>query len=86
MNNNLKSTDKFCFSCHDGLACFKQCCRDINIFLTPYDVLRLKQCLGMDSGEFLEKHTHVLWAPGSGFPVKACRICRAAGKAASMWK
>ncbi|GAB6181127.1 YkgJ family cysteine cluster protein [Desulfotomaculum defluvii] len=69
MSKNLKSTDKFYFSCHDGLACFKQCCRDINIFLTPYDVLRLKQYLGMASEKFIEKHTHVLWAPGSGFPV-----------------
>lgn len=69
MSKNLRSTDTFNFSCHEGLACFKQCCRDINIFLTPYDVLRLKQCLGMDSEEFLEKHTHVLSAPGSGFPV-----------------
>lgn len=66
---NLKLKDTFRFSCHDGLACFKQCCRDINIFLTPYDVIRMKGKLGLSSGEFLAQYTHVLRAPGSGFPV-----------------
>ncbi|ABO50178.1 protein of unknown function UPF0153 [Desulforamulus reducens MI-1] len=69
MSKNLKSTDTFNFSCHEGLSCFKQCCRDINIFLTPYDVLRMKQSLGMVSGEFLNMYTHVMRVPGSGFPV-----------------
>ncbi len=69
MSQNLKLKDAFKFSCHDGLACFKQCCRDINIFLTPYDVLRMKNKLAMSSSEFLTHYTHVLRAPGSGFPV-----------------
>ncbi|SHJ97299.1 YkgJ family cysteine cluster protein [Desulforamulus aeronauticus] len=69
MSQNLKLTDAFKFSCHDGLACFKQCCRDINIFLTPYDVLRMKNKLAMPSSEFLAQYTHVLRAPKSGFPV-----------------
>lgn len=67
--SNLKLKDTFRFSCHDGLACFKQCCRDINIFLTPYDVVRMKNKLEMSSGEFLAQFAHVLRAPGSGFPV-----------------
>ena len=25
------------FDCHPGLACFTRCCRDVNIFLSPYD-------------------------------------------------
>lgn len=37
--------------------------------MTPYDVLRMKNKLGMTSGEFIEKFTHVLKAPRSGFPV-----------------
>lgn len=49
--------EKFKFSCHKGLDCFNQCCRDINIYLTPYDVLRMKNKLGMKSGEFLERYT-----------------------------
>lgn len=69
MEKNLKLEDKFSFSCHHNLACFKECCRDINIFLTPYDVLRMKNKLEITSGEFLKRYTHVLRAPHSGFPV-----------------
>jgi len=53
----LDEDSKFNFHCHDGLDCFKKCCRDINIFLSPYDVLRMKNFLGLASGEFLEKYT-----------------------------
>ncbi|SHE33728.1 YkgJ family cysteine cluster protein [Desulforamulus putei] len=69
MGKSLKLEDKFSFSCHEKLACFKKCCRDINIFLTPFDVLRMKNELKITSGEFLTKYTHVLRAPHSGFPV-----------------
>ncbi len=48
--------DSFKFACHPGVSCFNQCCGDVNIFLAPYDVLRLKKRLGLKSSEFLEKH------------------------------
>ena len=53
----LSDKDTFEFECHAGLECFNKCCNDVNIFLTPYDILRLKNNLGMTSGEFLEKYT-----------------------------
>lgn len=53
----LTLDDKFSFSCHPGISCFNSCCGDINIFLTPYDVLRLKQRLGLSSTEFLSRYT-----------------------------
>lgn len=49
--------EKFRFSCHPEVECFGRCCRDINIFLTPYDLLRIKNKLAMESGEFLERYT-----------------------------
>jgi len=49
--------EEFKFSCHKGLACFNTCCHNINIFLTPYDVLRIRRGTGLSSGEFLEKYT-----------------------------
>ncbi len=52
---NLES--KFSFKCHPGVSCFNACCADVNIFLTPYDVLRLKTKLGMSSEDFLSEHT-----------------------------
>jgi Fe-S-cluster containining protein len=48
--------DTFRFACHPGVSCYNKCCGDVNIFLSPYDVLRLKKRLDMTSSEFLEKH------------------------------
>jgi Fe-S-cluster containining protein len=48
--------DTFKFGCHPGVSCFNTCCADVNIFLSPYDVLRMKRRLGLTSSEFLEKH------------------------------
>jgi len=53
----LESTAKIQFRCHKGIACFNACCKNIDITLTPYDVLRLKHRLGLSSGEFLVKYT-----------------------------
>lgn len=52
----LGPDDKFEFGCHPGVPCFNKCCGDVNIFLSPYDVLRMKRRLGLTSSEFLEKH------------------------------
>ncbi len=53
----LGPNDKFKFECHPGVSCFNTCCSDVNIFLSPYDVLRLTERLGITSTEFLEKYT-----------------------------
>ena len=50
----------FAFRCHPGISCFTQCCRDVTIALTPYDVLRLRKALGISSYEFLEKYTLII--------------------------
>lgn len=49
--------DSFVFRCDKSLECFTRCCRDVSIVLTPYDVLRIKHALHMDSSEFLAKYT-----------------------------
>jgi Fe-S-cluster containining protein len=53
----LGPDDTFQFRCHPGVPCFNTCCADVNIFLSPYDVLRLTERLGISSTEFLEKYT-----------------------------
>jgi Fe-S-cluster containining protein len=50
----------FRFNCSPGVACFTACCRDVTIVLTPYDLLRLKNRLGILSGEFLDKYSLIL--------------------------
>ena len=53
----LGPDDAFEFSCRPGISCFNKCCGDVNIFLSPYDVLRMKKRLGITSGEFLDRYT-----------------------------
>jgi Fe-S-cluster containining protein len=53
----LSEQSRFTFACAPGVPCFNDCCGDVNIFLTPYDVVRLKNGLGMSSGEFLSRYT-----------------------------
>lgn len=45
------------FRCRKGISCWNACCSNIDISLTPYDILRLKQRLNMPSGEFLKQYT-----------------------------
>jgi len=52
----LGPDDRFTFACHPGISCFNRCCADVNIFLSPYDVLRMKKRLMMTSTDFLDKH------------------------------
>lgn len=72
MTNNiipLLPNDTFRFSCSEVVDCFNKCCRDLNQFLTPYDILRLKNRLGIPSNLFLERYTSVHTGPESGLPV-----------------
>lgn len=48
---------KIQFSCHKGISCWNACCANIDISLTPYDIVRLKQYLGITSTEFLREYT-----------------------------
>ncbi|MHB8623834.1 MAG: YkgJ family cysteine cluster protein [Sulfuricaulis sp.] len=60
--------DKIQFRCHQGIACFNKCCENINIMLTPYDILRLKNRLGITSTEFLNNHATVFEMDAHGLP------------------
>jgi hypothetical protein len=77
----LSPEEKFCFSCASNLSCFNECCRDLNQNLTPYDILRLKNGLGISSGVFLEKYTSCHTGPGTGLPVVTFRTDVASGSA-----
>ena len=48
---------KFRFECHKDVKCFTKCCREINITLSPYDIIRLKNRMGISSEEFLSIYT-----------------------------
>ncbi|MDW7772913.1 MAG: YkgJ family cysteine cluster protein [Desulfobulbaceae bacterium] len=59
---------QFSFACHPGVACFTECCRQLDLALTPYDVLRLKKALGMSSDTFLEQYVIIEWDERVCFP------------------
>ncbi len=56
------------FKCHKGISCFNACCRNADITLTPYDIIRLKQHLGKSSTEFLKEHTVPFQMDQDGLP------------------
>jgi len=58
----------FRFRCHPQIGCFNRCCRNLNLFLYPYDVIRLKSRLGVTSDEFLDRQVDVVLRPGNHFP------------------
>ena len=65
----LTLDDHFTFRCDKGLDCFTRCCHDVSILLTPYDVLRLKRALHLDSSEFLDKYALVMQSKDKQVPV-----------------
>ncbi len=65
----LNLEDHFTFACHRGLDCYTSCCRDVNIFLTPNDVIRLKKAMGLTSTEFLHKYTDLVVVTGRHLPL-----------------
>ena len=70
----LSLDDKFKFSCHQGLPCFGKCCGDVNIFLTPYDVLRIKKAMKLPSDELLAKYTLPLILEDQQLPVAILKM------------
>ncbi len=64
----LKADEVFRFNCHAGISCFTDCCRQLELALTPYDVLRLKKALGLTSGQFLEQYAVIEFEPEDLYP------------------
>ena len=58
----------FSFSCHKGVSCFTECCRLLDLALTPYDLLRLRKSTGMHSEKLLESYIIVEHNPDEPFP------------------
>ena len=59
----------FKFECSQNVSCFTQCCHDVTIVLTPYDVLRLKNGLKISSDQFLDDYTIIRPQPKRLIPL-----------------
>lgn len=60
--------DYFSFSCHPGVSCFTICCRKVDLTLYPYDIIRLKNALGLESEEFMRRHSRLVNGDNPYFP------------------
>ena len=70
----LENGDTFSFRCYPGVKCFNLCCRNLNLFLYPYDVIRLKNCLKITSDRFLDEYVDVVLRDGNFFPEVLLRM------------
>lgn len=75
----IGADETFCFDCGPSRSCFNSCCADLTLPLTPYDVLRLRQNLGMASGEFLRDYAQMRSFPETGFPLPLLQMSRMPG-------
>ncbi len=64
----LESGTTFSFACHKGVGCFTECCRLLELALTPYDLLRLRRATGLSSSDFLERYVIVEQEEREAFP------------------
>ncbi len=70
----MNEDSSFRFGCHPKVGCFNKCCADVNIFLTPYDIIRLKNNLGIDSEEFLTHYTLMPMDDIQHYPILLLRM------------
>ncbi len=60
--------EKFSFACHPGVKCFTHCCRELELALTPYDLLRLRKATGLRSRELIDQYIIIEQTPVDVFP------------------
>ena len=60
---------RFRFDCHRRMPCFTRCCANLNLVLTPYDILLLKNRLGLSSSDFLDRYTEDQIDEATGLPL-----------------
>jgi Fe-S-cluster containining protein len=76
----LAPDSTFPFDCHPGVGCFTDCCSDVNIVLTPADVLALARKTGLGTREFLDRHTLTPITKELHLPVVMLRMGEAPAK------
>ena len=74
MDVRMDPEHAFKFECSQNVSCFTQCCQDVTIVLTPYDVLRLKNGLKISSDQFLDDYTIIRPQPKRLIPLVLLRM------------
>ena len=68
MPAKLSLDSKIKFRCYPGVSCFTACCGNINITLTPFDILRLRKHLKLDAPEFIHQYTSPVFLEKTDMP------------------
>lgn len=66
--SKIEQGESFFFRCHKNVRCFTDCCRELELALTPYDVLRLRWATGLTSDELHRRFIIEESDPDSCFP------------------
>ena len=69
-----KLDSQFTFACNKGMKCYTHCCSAINIILTPYDIIRMKNRLGLTSDQFLAIYTKPEMLSRTKLPVATLKM------------
>jgi len=64
----LHAGDSLRFRCRKGIACFNKCCANIDILLTPWDIVRMARHFGISSREAIDQYTVDFAMDGKGMP------------------
>ncbi|MCI5127618.1 MAG: YkgJ family cysteine cluster protein, partial [Candidatus Electrothrix sp. AUS3] len=56
------------FECHPGVSCFTACCHNIQIVLTPYDILVLRKRLNIPAHDFIVQYTEPTYLEKTDMP------------------
>jgi Fe-S-cluster containining protein len=65
---------RFKFACNKGMKCYTHCCSDLNIILTPFDIIRMKNRLGLTCDQFLAIYTKPEMLARTNLPVVTLKM------------
>ena len=66
--------NRFTFSCFPTIQCFTNCCKNVDMILYPYDIIRLKTVLHIESSTFLQNYTRIVDGDNPYFPTVMLRV------------
>ncbi|MGN7613645.1 YkgJ family cysteine cluster protein [Magnetococcales bacterium HHB-1] len=77
----LTEKETFKFRCYPGISCFNHCCKNIEIILTPFDIIRLRRRLDNISAErFLYNYATPTTLRKGQLPVPIIRMDEKTGR------
>ena len=64
----IDANEPFTFDCRPDSSCFTECCRKLELALSPYDVLRLCRATELSSDKFLDRYVIIEQGREDVFP------------------